>query len=833
MKISACLIVKNEEHNLPRCLNSVKRIVDEYIVVDTGSTDQTKQVAASFGAKVFDFLWNNDFSAAKNEALAQAGGDWIIFLDADEYLQAGDDQKLYDLLLKNNENKDIESVACSMVDFDTDKQIVMGRTSNVRVFRNLEDIRYVGKVHEEPRKKNAFLKSLSTDAITIIHTGYSSSVIKAKFNRNLNLLLEIERDGAADVITYYYLSTCYEGLNMYTEAIEYAEKVFQWEKENKQRLRPSVRHQLYIILLRSMINLGPQYSLEETNDVLEEALKEYGYHPEIVWYQATILLREKKIQAALKGYLQALELHKNHHKNEINNFANYLTETYVLIGSLYTYLNQEEKALDYLVQAIKTERYHENALIRLLRLFQQQKPEEIIVFLQSIYDKSSYQDVEFIIKVLMKVKLPIVLGYYAKIWNTTFEQQDQAIIEAMLALGKYGEVAETVLLMAEQHGQYSALPLACAAILLSSLDEAYRTRIANLNKAAAYALTLLDEPTTPYILSDEIRKTLLETMPPVMAYAKEDLVCRYVDRALEVLPETDAYALLDAFMAFGKLKPAQYYYEMISAKAVDSGIRNRSLFMAGFCAYRQRKYESALKLFAKAAVQGHHDPEILECLALIEQQCADEKMKKAAADLHNQAVRKQIKLTRLHLGCGKDIKKDWLNLDIASGEGIDIVADLDECAHLPLPLEEDTVDEFLAGHVIEHLKNPLPMMQELHRIAKPGAKAVFRCPYGSSDDAFDDPTHQRQYFLSSFGYFSQPFYWRADYGYRGDWKVEKITLFVESRYVRELNVEKVLEDVHTKRNIVKEMMVELTAVKPIRPPDMLLQSQPKICFFGI
>lgn len=832
MKISACLIVKNEEKNLPRCLNSVKGIADEYIIVDTGSTDQTKQVAASFGAKVFDFPWNNDFSAAKNEALAQAGGDWIIFLDADEYLQAGDDKKLYNLLLNHNENKDIESVVCLMIDLDMDKQMVIGRNLNIRVFRNHKDIRYRGEIHEEPRRGAALLKSITVETITIVHTGYSFSLLKSKFARNLELLLAAEEKGAADGLTYYYISGCYAGLGQFREAIEYIQKVFRWEKEKKQQVRATMRYQLYEILLRSMLNLE-QYSLEDLQEVLGKACKEYGYHPEIVRYQAIVCLKEQKIQAALQSYLQALELHKNHHGNEHNNFATHLADTYEVVGSLYTYLNQEEKALDYYAQVLKTYKYHADALIRLLRLFQQQKPEEIIVFLQSIYDKSSYQDVEFIIKVLMKVKLPVVLGYYAKIWNTTFEQQDQAIIEAMLALGKYGEVAETALLMAEQHGQCSALPLACAAILLGSLDDAYRTRIANLNKSVAYALTLLDGPATPYILSDEIRKTLLETMPPVMAYAKEDLVCRYVDKALEVLPETDAYALLDAFIAFGKLKPAQYYYEMISSKAVDSRIRNRSLFMAGFCAYRQREYESALKLFAKAAVQGHHDPEIRECLALIKQQCADEKMKKAATDLHNQVEREQVKLTRLHLGCGKDIKKDWLNLDIASGEGIDIVADLDECAHIPLPLEEDTVDEFFAGHVIEHIKNPLPMMQELHRIAKPGAKAVFRCPYGSSDDAFDDPTHQRQYFLSSFGYFSQPFYWRADYGYRGDWKVEKITLFVESRYVRELNVEKVLEDVHTKRNIVKEMMVELMAVKPIRPPDMLLQSQPKICFFGI
>jgi SAM-dependent methyltransferase len=72
------------------------------------------------------------------------------------------------------------------------------------------------------------------------------------------------------------------------------------------------------------------------------------------------------------------------------------------------------------------------------------------------------------------------------------------------------------------------------------------------------------------------------------------------------------------------------------------------------------------------------------------------------------------------------------------------------------------------GDVIEHLHHTLPLMQELHRVPKPGAKAVIRVPHGASDDAWEDPTHLRGYFQSSSGYFSQQFYWRADYHYRGD-----------------------------------------------------------------
>src|ERR1700730_15626481 len=84
--VSLCLIARNEEANLPACLESAADLVDEIVVVDTGSTDRTKEVAARFGARIYDFAWVDDFSAARNESLRHASGDWIFWLDADDRL---------------------------------------------------------------------------------------------------------------------------------------------------------------------------------------------------------------------------------------------------------------------------------------------------------------------------------------------------------------------------------------------------------------------------------------------------------------------------------------------------------------------------------------------------------------------------------------------------------------------------------------------------------------------------------------------------------------------------------------------------------------------------
>jgi len=191
---------------------------------------------------------------------------------------------------------------------------------------------------------------------------------------------------------------------------------------------------------------------------------------------------------------------------------------------------------------------------------------------------------------------------------------------------------------------------------------------------------------------------------------------------------------------------------------------------------------------------------------------------------------KQDAGVKLHLGCGRDVKQGWINLDLHDGPGVDVVADLDACAQVPLPFEDDSVDEILASHLIEHLQNPLPFMQELHRVAKPGAQAVFRVPYGSTDDAYTDPTHVRPYFVQSWGYFSQPLYWRADYGYRGDWDPGYLLLTVDGDTFEGANPEEILQGVMNLRNVVHEMTAVLTAVKPVREARKELQTKPQIEF---
>lgn len=144
--ISLCMIVKNEERVLARCLNSVLRVVDEIIIVDTGSTDKTKQIASKYSDKVFDFKWCDDFSAARNFAFSKAERDYILWLDADDVLLPHDLEKLTDL--KQRAEKGVNAFYMRYnTSFDE-----LGNPAfwfyRERLIKNSEGLKWQGRVHE-------------------------------------------------------------------------------------------------------------------------------------------------------------------------------------------------------------------------------------------------------------------------------------------------------------------------------------------------------------------------------------------------------------------------------------------------------------------------------------------------------------------------------------------------------------------------------------------------------------------------------------------------------------------------------------------------------------
>jgi len=180
--ISLAMIVKNEEKYIERCLQSVKNVVDEIIVVDTGSIDKTREIAHAWGAWVFDFTWTNSFADARNYALQQASGDWCLVLDADEYL-AQESAHLVRRFIEQKRAIGRVNVVSKYLDND---EIRYARSPISRLFP--KGVYYTGKIHEQVVSD---LPHVLTD-ITVYHDGY---YLTDKTSRNLELLeLELRED---------------------------------------------------------------------------------------------------------------------------------------------------------------------------------------------------------------------------------------------------------------------------------------------------------------------------------------------------------------------------------------------------------------------------------------------------------------------------------------------------------------------------------------------------------------------------------------------------------------------------------------------------------------
>lgn len=181
---------------------------------------------------------------------------------------------------------------------------------------------------------------------------------------------------------------------------------------------------------------------------------------------------------------------------------------------------------------------------------------------------------------------------------------------------------------------------------------------------------------------------------------------------------------------------------------------------------------------------------------------------------------------KLNLGCGNDIREGWINVDKRKADGVDFVIDLDGTGWL-FPFAPNTCDEFYLSHVLEHISNPLKLLSQMWVVAKPEAKLVIRVPHGAHDMAWADPDHKRAYFPSSFQFFAQPAYKRADYGYTGDWETNLIILRREVDFEVD-DEQRLMLYLNHMRNYIGEMEVHMRAFKPRREPSIDWQFSPQL-----
>ncbi len=250
VRISQCMIVKNEEENIERALSWGKGIVSEQIVVDTGSTDQTMEIARRMGAKVYEFPWINDFAAAKNYAISKAKYEWIAFLDADEYFSHEDAQKLL-YYVKGLQNTSYDNLMTSLVNLDR-RGNIMSVITQCRIFRNLPNLRYEGKIHEHliMTDESSIVTADASKELTICHTGYAKGEQKRIRNRSL-IKAELLKN-PNDYRMLGYLGSDYHESKQYEKAEQTLRKALSLIPEQERKLYGQATSRTALLLLITM-----------------------------------------------------------------------------------------------------------------------------------------------------------------------------------------------------------------------------------------------------------------------------------------------------------------------------------------------------------------------------------------------------------------------------------------------------------------------------------------------------------------------------------------------------------------------------------------------------
>ncbi|MCF0148110.1 MAG: glycosyltransferase [Clostridium sp.] len=408
MSLSLCMIVKNEENALSRCLESVKDIVDEIILVDTGSTDNTLEIAKSYGAKVFYYKWDNSFANARNYSLSKATKDWILIMDADDELVEEDKSKV--VLLINNEENKLNAYFGETLSYSGElKNYNIYSNLNIRFVRNGKGYKFTGDIHEqitpgsEDAKKQVFLGLVD---IRFYHYGYLNETIieKDKRKRNMSIIENMLKNDPNNTFMLYNMGVEYSAKGEYSEALKYLNKAYN-------NFTPTAGFGSKLIL--KMISCNEYLNnLNECLKLIEAGQKYYPSCTEYEFCKANIFYKKRKYLSAIESAKKCISMGESPVLlREISGIATY--KPYYLLGIIAYDLSHYDDAYEYLNKALKINSKLTDAFFKISEILFRNNTElkEIQNRLESYFDTID-EDTAFLLSKAFYSQNEFGLAYY-------------------------------------------------------------------------------------------------------------------------------------------------------------------------------------------------------------------------------------------------------------------------------------------------------------------------------------------------------------------------------------------------------------------------------------
>jgi glycosyltransferase involved in cell wall biosynthesis len=468
MRISVCWIAKNEEFNIARSINSVKDFVDEMIVVDTGSSDRTAEVAAALGARVEHFEWIDDFAAARNYSISFSTGDVVICPDADMWFDPPFGKRHRDRIEQELKFPHAEAIALKLTDIDTATGVAINELFGTYVFKKAPDIAYFDPIHESLRHANGkYLNTRYALDLNVNHSGYSPALLPQKAKRNLDMLKtaaerELEEQGARRPLTDFYLMRENIFMNDFDAALECFLSLHRQPKRIKEMLT-------YFALASTYFFLGIRVTFVKRFDVsrrdirenlvglMKKLLPDYG-GTDIIdpIYQANFDMKDDLFLESVDKILQGFDAKSPRHNSESIRYFCFLCSRAANIEWMRGRL---AKAFDYCVARIKTtDVFEEKTFSILLSCIKGQPESEIIPFLNGLFDYSVPVKAHALAEGLQHDGFQTIFSYYVMRQIKLGLAAKKHFLQLLIINGNYEEAIERALSLEEDSGDPNLIP---------------------------------------------------------------------------------------------------------------------------------------------------------------------------------------------------------------------------------------------------------------------------------------------------------------------------------------------------------------------------------------
>jgi glycosyltransferase involved in cell wall biosynthesis len=408
--ISLCMIVKNEEKVLQRCLESIKDVVDEIIIVDTGSFDKTEEIALHYVDKVYNFKWTNSFSDARNFAQSKATGEWILVMDADEYVDSNNLKEVVEDLKLIKQDLDAFEVKIFNFTGTYGERIVQHKS--LRIYKNTPSVCYERAVHEQIIKKD---DELIVDSCNLIlyHSGYLSKIVKEKnkSERNTALIEQEMKVSGHRAFDYFNLGNEYLSLGETEKALD--------AYVNAYKKKPDFRYSWVSFCLIQIINcLLKLKKYDDGLQVITDAETIYNQSPDFQCLKANIYMEQHRYDDAIE-VLDEILIHQEKYQNPITSIDFNEYHPHQMLASIYEEKQDNEKAVYHSVKALNVNSHCRKSLYILLKiLLKNSEKNAVYSFIEENKLIRNDNDLYSIIKIFLNLnENELALKYIQKLEN--------------------------------------------------------------------------------------------------------------------------------------------------------------------------------------------------------------------------------------------------------------------------------------------------------------------------------------------------------------------------------------------------------------------------------